>query len=93
MTTAAEQKQNLTIRLTRETIRKAKILAAKQSTSISALVAETVEKLTGDDEAYELAMKRSIARMERGFNMGGTHSWDRESLHDRKGLHDVAGLR
>ncbi len=81
-----DQKQNPTIRLSRETIRKAKVLAAKQSTSISALVAEQVDKLVGEDEAYEQAMNRSIARMEQGFNMGGVHNWDRESLHDRAAL-------
>jgi|HubBroStandDraft_5_1064220.scaffolds.fasta_scaffold42420_2 predicted transcriptional regulator len=86
--TVANQKQNLTIRLDRETIRKAKILAAKQSTSISALVAEQVDKLIGEDDAYEQAMKRSLALMKQGFHMGGVHNWDRDSLHDRAALRE-----
>ena len=85
---ATDQKQNLTIRLSRETIRKAKVLAARQSTSISALVAEQVDKLVGEDEAYDQAMKRSLAIMKKGFHMGGNHHWDRDSLHDRAALRE-----
>ena len=87
-TATADQKQNLTVRLSRETIRKAKILAAKQSTSISALVAEQVDKLVGEDDAYQQAMKRSLVLMKQGFHMGGVHHWDRESLHDRVALRE-----
>ena len=87
-TAVAEAKQNLTIRLSKETIRKAKVLAARQSTSISALIAEQVDRLTQEDDAYEQAMKRSIARMEQGFHMGGVHDWDRDSLHDREALRE-----
>jgi hypothetical protein len=36
------QRQNLTVQLDRETIRKAKILAAKRGTSVSALVAAQI---------------------------------------------------
>ena len=87
-TAATEEKQNITLSLSRETIRKAKILAAKQSTSISALIAEQVDRLVGEDDAYEQAMKRSIALMKQGFHMGGVHRWDRDSLHDRKALRE-----
>jgi predicted transcriptional regulator len=87
-TVVAEEKQNLTIRLSKETIRKAKVLAARQSTSISALIAEQVDRLTQEDDAYEQAMKRSLALMKQGFHMGGVHHWDRDSLHDRKALRE-----
>jgi hypothetical protein len=41
--------QNITIRLERRTLRKAKILAAKRNTSISRLLAEQIETLVGED--------------------------------------------
>ena len=44
--------QNLTIKLPAETIRKAKIVAAQRSTSISALVIEKIEELVGEDAEY-----------------------------------------
>lgn len=50
-------KQNITLSLDRQTIRKAKVLAAKQGTSISGLLAEKIEELVGEDEAYERAKR------------------------------------
>ena len=52
-TTKANQKQSVTIRLDRETIRKAKIFAARRSTSVSALLARQIAVLVGEEEAYE----------------------------------------
>jgi hypothetical protein len=48
-------KQNLTISLDRQTIQKAKIIAAQRSTSISELLAGQIEMLVQGEEAYEFA--------------------------------------
>jgi len=77
-------KQNVTVSLSSETIRKAKILAAKRSTSISGLLAEQIEKLVGEEEDYEQAKRRALALLDKGFHMGGKITASRESLHDRK---------
>jgi hypothetical protein len=79
----AEQKQNITLRLSRETIRKARILAAQRSTSISGLLSSQIEKLANGEDEYERAMKSAIERMEQGFHLGGVHTLDRDSLHER----------
>jgi predicted DNA-binding protein len=76
-------KQNVTVRLPKETIRKAKALAAQRSTSISALVAERIEALVGEDEAYERAKRRALALMERGFPTGPKSYITRDELHGR----------
>jgi hypothetical protein len=57
-TTKSNDKQNLTIRLDRETIRKAKILAARRSTSLSALLARQIAILMDEDKAYEARSDR-----------------------------------
>lgn len=81
---AVDEKQNITVRLSKQTIQKARVLAAKKATSISGLVASQIEQLAAEeDAAYERAMKRAIARMEKGFHLGGVHKIDRESLHER----------
>jgi hypothetical protein len=80
----AEEKQNITLRLSRETIRKARILAAQRSTSISGLLSSQIEKLANGEDEYERAMKRAIERMEHGFHLGGEHMLDRNSLHERR---------
>lgn len=81
-----KSKQNLTVSLSRETIRRAKILAARRETSISGLVAEQIEALISKDEAYERAMRDALALLGQGFHMGGLGRIDRDELHDRKAL-------
>jgi hypothetical protein len=82
------QKQNVTVSLSVQTVHKAKVLAAKRSTSISALVAEQIESLANEDDAYEddayeLAAPAAIALMQQGFHMGGGPKVSREELHER----------
>lgn len=76
-------KQNLTVRLSKKTIQKARALAAQRSTSISALVAERIEALVGEDEAYERAKRRALALMEEGFPTGSKSYVTRDELHER----------
>jgi len=78
-----DQKQNLTIRLNRQTIRKAKIVAAKRSTSISGLLAHQIEILIGEEEAYERAERQATSLMEHGFHLGGKALASRDELHER----------
>ncbi|MGA7841354.1 MAG: DUF6364 family protein [Candidatus Acidiferrales bacterium] len=76
-------KQNVTISLDRETIQKAKIVAARRSTSISGLVARQIEILIGDEEAYERAERQALALLDQGFNLGGKSRVSRDELHER----------
>ena len=76
-------KQNVTVSLEQRTIRKAKILAAKQGTSISRLLAGQIEALVGEDEAYERAERQALALLDRGFHLGGVIRASRDELHER----------
>jgi hypothetical protein len=76
-------KQNLTIAVSPETIRKAKILAARRSTSISGLLAEQLELLVGADEAYERSARSALALLEKGFHLGGLITASRDEWHER----------
>lgn len=80
---AQAQNQNLTVSLSPQIIYKAKVLAAKQATSISKLLAEQVEALVRDDEAHERASASAISRMERGLHLGGGSLTGRDDLHER----------
>lgn len=76
-------KSNLTLKLDEETIREARILAAEQNTSISALVAAQIEKLARERKDYESAKKRAVERMRKGFDLGWTPPKSRDELHER----------
>ena len=71
-TTKGDRKQNVTIRLDRETIRKLKILAVRRSTSISALVARQFAILVDEEEAYERAERKALTLLGPGFHLGGS---------------------
>ncbi len=77
------QKRNLTIQLDSDTIRKARVLAAQRSTSVSRLVAEEIERLVGEDEAYRKARDEAIAELMEGYDLGGGPLPTREELYDR----------
>jgi hypothetical protein len=76
-------KQNVTISLDRQTIRKAKIVAARRDTSISGLLAQQIEILVGEEEAYEHAERQALALLDEGLHLGGTAPVSREELHER----------
>lgn len=76
-------KQNVTVSLDRQTVRKAKILAARRETSISGLVAAQIEAMVDADEAYEQAKRQALALLDQGFHLGGRHSADRTTFHER----------
>lgn len=76
-------KQNLTVSLDQQTIRKARIVAARRSTSISGLVAHQIEILVGEEEAYERAERQAMALLDQGFHLGGGTRVSRDELHER----------
>lgn len=78
-----QRRQNLTVQLARDTIRRAKLIASKQGTSVSSLVARTIERLVGEDQAYEIAKRRALEFMEQGFRLGGRIRVSRDALHER----------
>jgi hypothetical protein len=75
--------QNVTISLTRQILRKAKILAARRETSISGLLASQIELLVAEDEAYQQAERQALALLDQGFHLGGQVRGTRDDLHER----------
>ena len=76
-------KQNITLSLTQQTLRKAKILAARRGSSISGLLAEQIEILVGQDEAYDRAERQAMALLDQGFHLGGAIRVKRDEWHER----------
>ena len=76
------QQQNLTIRLSRETIRKAKLLAARRATSVSGFVTAQIEAMAAQEDAYEAAKRQAFALLDEPLHLGGS-TFDRAALHER----------
>lgn len=75
-------KTNLTLQLDEDVIKRARIVAAKRGTSVSALVARELDGLVEQDARYELAMGRAEEILARATARGG-RAWRRDELHDR----------
>ena len=77
--------QNITLSLSKDLLRKVKLLAVEKGTSISGLMTALLKDLVARDDAYQKAWRRSAARMKTGFDMGtnGSINWRREDLHER----------
>ena len=76
--------RNLTVKLDETTIRKAKMLAAKRDSSVSRLVADEIDRLVREDEAYEQARVEALADLESGFDLGsGGKLPPRDAAYDR----------
>ena len=75
-------KRNLTVQLDDEVIVQAKVLAARRGTSVSTLVAATLERMVADDERYEEARERAGRAVRQASPRGG-RTWRRAELYDR----------
>jgi hypothetical protein len=76
--------QNITLSIPKKTLRKIKLIAVQRNTSVSKLIAETFEKITDEDRAYNEARDRQLAWLEKGFNLGFEKPASRDELHDRR---------
>jgi predicted transcriptional regulator len=75
-------RQNLTVQLDRDTVQKAKVLAARRGTSVSGLVAAQIKESVQAEDAYEAARRSALELIERGFHLGGKRL-NRDKLHER----------
>lgn len=76
-------KRNLTVQLDETTIQKARVLAARRSTSVSRLVADEISRIVTDDDRYQRARELAFRQLDKGLHLGGSPLPDRESLHER----------
>jgi hypothetical protein len=76
-------KTNLTLSLDKDLVIEAKVLAARQGTSVSRLLADRLEDLVRSDLAYEAARRRAEARLAEGFDLQWSRPVSRDELHER----------
>ena len=78
-------RQNVTLSLPRELLRKAKRLAVDRDTSLSALLIDALARITDQDRRYDAARKRALASMRAAGSLGtrGRATWTRDELHER----------
>lgn len=78
----ASIKQDITVSLDREVLRKVKVLAARRGISTNGFLARQIEKLVSDDEAYEQAKREALTLLDKGFHLGGKIPARRDEWHE-----------
>ena len=79
------KRQNITLSIPRETLKKAKLIAVAKDQSLSGLLTEYIETLVKDEDKYKQAHKQQLSLMEKGldFGLNGNVDWSRENSHER----------
>jgi hypothetical protein len=76
-------KANITLKLDAEILREARILAAAEGLSVSALLAAKLDEIVRQRKGYDRARKRAVARLRKGFDLRWIPPRSRDELHDR----------
>jgi len=79
------EKQNITLALPKDILRKVKIIAIHQDTSVSGLLTRILEELVSKDDDYKTARRNHLSLLEMGFDLStkGSIGWTRDDLHER----------
>jgi hypothetical protein len=81
--TGARMKTNITLKIDSDLLREARILAAMEGSSISALLAARLEEVVRERKGYEKARRSALARLKTGFDLNWSPPRSRDELHER----------
>ncbi len=76
-------KSNVTLKIDTDLLREARILAAMEGTSISALLAARLEQEVHKRREYDQARKSALGHLRTGFDLNWTPPRSRDELHER----------
>lgn len=76
--------QNITLKLDKELILKAKIFATKNKTSLSRLMVTALKEYVSGPDDYQKAHRKALSLLKKGISLGGGPYYsDRSQLHER----------
>jgi hypothetical protein len=76
-------KTNVTLKLDADLLREARVVAAEEGRSISALLTDRLEAIVRERKAFDKARRRALARLRDGFDLQWTPPKSRDELHER----------
>ena len=76
-------KTNVTIKLDADLLRDARVIAAEEGRSLTALLRERLEAAVRERKAYTRARRRALARLREGWDLGFAPPKSRDELHER----------
>ncbi len=76
-------KTNVTLKLDTDLLREARVIAAEEGRSVSALLTDRLEAIVRERKAFERARRRALARLREGIDLRWTPPRTRDELHER----------
>jgi len=76
-------KTNITLKLDTDLLREARVVAAEEGRSISALLADRLEAIVRERKAFDRARRRALARLREGLDLRWARPKSRDELHER----------
>lgn len=76
-------KTNITLKVAADLLRQARVVAAKEGTSVSRLLAERLEEIIRQRKSYDPARRRAVARLRQRFRLKWRRPASRQDLHER----------
>ncbi len=76
-------KTNVTLKLDADLLREARILAAEEGSSVSAMLAGQLEALVRDHRGFDRARRRAMGRLRHAPSLGWRRPASRDELHER----------
>ena len=76
-------KTNITLKIDSDLLREAKVMAAEEDTSISALLTRELQRLVRQRKGYDAARRRALKRLKEGWDLGWSRPASRDELHER----------
>ena len=76
-------KTNVTLKLDADLLREARVVAAEEGRSVSALLSDRLEALVRERKAFEGARRRALTRLRKGLDLEWAAPESRHELHER----------
>jgi len=76
-------KTNVTLKVDADLLREARVIAAEEGQSVSALLTDQLESLVRERKSFERARRRALARLRKGLDLRWTPPRSRDELHER----------
>lgn len=76
-------KQNITLRLDKDLIKRGKVIASKKDTSLNRLLSDFLKQIVEEEDYYEQCKRKALKILEKGYHLGGKAPYTREELHER----------
>lgn len=76
-------KTNVTLKLDADLLREARVVAAEEGRSISALLSDRLEAIVRERKAFDQARRRALSRLRKGIDLQWTPPASRDEIYER----------